>query len=416
MMVEFNDGGAGESGRNNIPGGASDGANKKHKAVPRMAPILSRRSIIALTIGLLLGVGLGIAYWALSPTISNTISDIKLLPTKNISSDGPHESTINIQIVNPGASFMYLSDLRRMGEYYAAKATTYPFFEFLSQELDKQAPEYAHTADELSTMLQVRYDYDTELPTIEMAVSGSSDVEAFFLAGFAVEIFQDYLLEEERLLQLEEYNRIAELVDSTREALVEAEGELHILELAEATYHLNSDPTYIMLSATTAALEIQLGEQTAILAKLIAIGEIDQNYIDAVATIETISIALGETRNELAILQAQDAADHMLENMDYLTAQSKVDELIRDLSGLSEMLAASVSQSTGEDITNNLIAGQPSTPVPILPERILGRNAAMIGGIVGVGVAWVFVNRKWVFNGLSSTQTTTYKTDEEDEA
>ena len=50
MMVEFNGGGAGGPGSKDRPGGASGGTNKKREPVPRMAPILSRRSIIALTI------------------------------------------------------------------------------------------------------------------------------------------------------------------------------------------------------------------------------------------------------------------------------------------------------------------------------------------------------------------------------
>jgi hypothetical protein len=58
-----------------------------------------------------------------------------------------------------------------------------------------------------------------------------------------------------------------------------------------------------------------------------------------------------------------------------------------------------------------LVIGTPSDPVAVPPDRIRGRNAAMIGGICGLGVAWVAVNRKWIIRQLTSSGTT--ETDED---
>ena len=102
--------------------------------------------------------------------------------------------------------------------------------------------------------------------------------------------------------------------------------------------------------------------------------------------------------------------------MEYLTASTKVEQLNMELLSLSEQLAAPVGGSTWEAVTGYLAVGDPSMPVPVVPDRIRGRNAAMIGGVVGIGVAWVFVNRKWIANGMPADITTASGDDGEDEA
>ena len=394
MVVEKDGDGTTPRSSGNMSTTNSGISNKKRQYIPRMVPILSRRSIIALTIGLLIGVGLGVGYWALSPIISDVTSNVSEIPTANISPDSPHECTVYLQVVNPGSSYVAIQDLRRRGEYYAAKASTYPFFEFLSQELSVQAPNYSYTADELNEMILVRYDYDSDLPAVEVIITGNSDEEALYLAGFMPHIFQEYLIEEEIELQEEEQQRVEVQITSTTEALLTADEILYTLELERATSLLENDPNYIVLNATISALEAELNASATELAVIIAAGDTGENYTIALTTVNKISEALGEERSQLAILEAQVNADSLSVDLEYLTAMTTVNQLNTELTNLNERLASYLSGGAWEEVTDYLAIGDPSIPSPVLPEGLRGRNAAMIGGVFGLGIAWVTINRK----------------------
>ena len=43
-----------------------------------------------------------------------------------------------------------------------------------------------------------------------------------------------------------------------------------------------------------------------------------------------------------------------------------------------------------------LVAGNPSMPIPVLPEKMRMRNAIMIGAMAGIALAWVILNFKWL--------------------
>ena len=415
MVIERNGQGGTAGGGPNRSELNSGGANMKHKSAPRMVPFLGKKSVIALIIGLAIGVGLGLGYWALSPKISELISNISLSST-NTEYDGPHESTVDIQIVNPGSSYMSIKDLQYLGEYYAATSNSYPFFEFLSQELSEQAPEYSKTTKQLQESIQIRYDWDSDLPTIEVKVTGDSDEEALYLAGFTPLAFQSFLIEEEIKEQEEEHQRILAEIDTIKAALLIAEEELSVLELERASYLLSNDPDYITLNAQIAALETQLDVKSHELATFISAGDSGEDYMITLAAVDRIVRALGEAKSQLTILEAQSNAGRLPEDLEYLTTKITVDQLNWELTTLNERLASYIGGTTEDEVVNYLAIGNPSTPLPVVPDRIRGRNAAMIGGICGIGVAWVAINRKWIINQLSSPATGSTDEGMEDEA
>ena len=106
-----------------------------------MVPILSRRSIIILVLGLVAGLLIGLGYWIISPAFSASIDpetgqqvpESGLLDVLGIKPDGPFESKVNIQVVNPGSEYEELNVLQQIAEYYTAKHASLPFFEFLSE-------------------------------------------------------------------------------------------------------------------------------------------------------------------------------------------------------------------------------------------------------------------------------------------
>ena len=385
-------------------------AKKKREAPPRMVPFLSKKSIITLVLGLLLGVGLGIGYWALSPKISELSSDIS---AAGVPEDGPHQCTTSIQIMQLGSSYMSVKELQYQGEYYAAKANTLPFFEFLSEELDEQAPQYAHTAEELYNLVLIRYDWNSDTPgTIEVTVTGSNAQEALYLAGLIPHSFRSYLAAEESRIQQQEYADILAEIEDVRLDLLDAENELANVVLSGSVYDADNDPEYIALQATIAALDIELQNQAAQLAYLMAQNETGEDYFYSVAVVGRLSDALAEARNELAILEAEGSVEHFVENREYITAQAKVDTLNQELTDLTLILTRySAAGTVDPSEIDYLVIGTPSEPTAVPPDRIRGRNAAMIGGICGIGVAWVAVNRKWIIGQLTASGTT--ETDED---
>ena len=574
---------------------------KERKPVVTMVPLFSLRTMLIVAIGLIVGAGLGLGYWFMNPSLgflgdqseSGGLRQYVAPPAPT--TDVPWTSKVSIQVVNPGSSYMSMRDLQGQGEYYAAKANSLPFLEFLSQELDKQAPEYSHTTDELDQIMRVRYvsnvlnsrttaiNSESENPAIEMKVTSASAQEALFLAKFVPEAFQDYLIAEEINQQQQEYqdtlNRIeqvkmaifevdneiaafnpqvaasddvnynpryvelsarvealelelnrqaAELavltaagetgaeseidqeyqntleeMESVREALVETEQELTNLALQRAANDISNDPYYLVLKANIESLEFELQQQTAKLALLIAeystsqededilagIEEIHtkQEYKDILAGVERVSIVLGEAKNELSAMEAQASLDFAaldldyqiakakveslhgqltdlterlnrsrsgeqyfvkserafertsealaearnelsileaqicgpggcsVEDLDYQIAQTKFENLNRELAGLTGKLSLLLGGNVKPaEITDCLVAGNPSMPTPVLPERMRARNALMMGAIVGIGGAWVSLNFRWIAKGMPRSSTPRRDEDEEE--
>lgn len=420
MVVEkYGQGGTSGRGPNRSEATAGD-ANKKRESTPRMVPLLSRRSVIVLVIGLVIGILGGLLYYLISPSFKTADSIIEeqgdSTPTMLGTYKGPYESTIQIQIVNPGSSFTLLSDLQRTAQYYAAKANTFPFLDHLSNELEESAPEYSHSTKELEEMITIQYDPSEDVPLIEITTISATVEETLYLTAFVPTVFKSYLTSEEDKLLLQEYDSLVEEIDSVKQSLLNAKSELAELTIEGVSSDIENDSTYISLTATVTSLETELTTQAAQLATLIAIGSQDEDYFDAVAALDQISAALAEAKSELATLRAQHDINYIGQDLDYQISEARVDNLSRELASLTDRITSLLTGNSDEtSALEYMVVGVPTTPIPSI-DRIRQRDAILLGGILGLGVAWVTLNFKWLANGMPSSNVRRREEEEEEMA
>lgn len=349
---------------------------KERKPLERMVPLLSKRSIIILVIGFVIGAVLGLGYWFISPSFATSATEGEtggLAATLGQPTSGPYECRVNIQIVNPSSSYMSMRELQNQGEYYAAKVNSLPFLKFLSQELDKQAPEYSHTIDELDQIMRIRYasnaldsrnpttSLESMTPTIEVKVTGTSVKEALFLAIFVPEAFKDYLIAEEINQQQLEYENTLKEIESIKTAIIEAQQELCDLGPQGAARDIQNNPSYVALSAIIEALELELDRQAADLSVLIASDRVDeygsileQKYQETLQKAKNISTTLSEVEQNLRTLEMQEAGnDNLINSTDYIILNAKIRALELEIdrlmtgdtetTGLADMIASGIT-------------------------------------------------------------------------
>jgi uncharacterized protein (DUF2164 family) len=316
-----------------------------------MVPLFSRRSIAVLLLGLIVGALGGVGYWALSPI------DIEAgwPPVHFMSGEDLYESTTTMEVFPSGPDYGSLKSLQREGEYYAAKMATSTFLDYLSETLEGH--QYYHSASELDEMLMVRYDYRNEVPAVEIRATAPSKTEASYLAGTVPEVFKDYLATQEYTSQLEEYHVVQRLFDSTTIALMEARAELEKL-VDEATVYIDGT--------------------------------------DGVAEVVYL--------------------DGLYLNMDYVVADAEVGALEGLLDYISRELASyNINGLEDPEIIDRLVIGDPSDAELVPPDRVRGRNALMMGAVIGVVVAWLALNRRDVINRLRPVPATTARVEDDDE-
>ncbi len=392
------------------------GEQKHEKEAVGMVPLFSRWSVITLAIGLIVGGGLGIVYWAMSPQIGGFRIGWPPVVAAETPTEPLYTSAVHIGITNRGTSYVYLKDLQRLGEYYAAKMNSIPFLEFLSQQVAEKAPQYSHSAYELAQIMRIRYDYTSDSPSIEIKATTNNNQEAVFLVGATASAIQEYLDMEEQRIRLQEHQDKLKEWESVRAALIEAEKDVARLAPQPYPHNLELDPDYISLSAKVRALQVELDNRAEQLAVLIAEGDTDDAYTDAVKAMERASIALGQAKSELSGMEAETVVELTPEQkLAYMSAQTKAGELSDQLDSLTQTLA---SWSADSAETPAMIAfysiGEPTIPAEVPPERVRGRNALMMGAVLGIGGAWLVLNRRWLANGMPSSSTAAEEEEEEE--
>jgi hypothetical protein len=301
-----------------------------------------------------------------------------------------------------------------MGEYYSAKANTLPFLQFLSQQLAKEGPQYSYTTDQLEQMTRIRYDYSSDVPSLEIQVTGNSNQEAAFLASSVPNVFLDFLVAEEEQLRQEEYQVTLTEIEATKTSLVEAQEKVGDMELQAVAEDLNGNPDYLTLNATVAALNLQLGRQAADLASIIALGDTGQAYTDNLSAFQRTAEALAKAQKDLATLKATTSINRLAENMEYQISKGEVDNLSRDLASLSDKLfSLSDARVSSSQVVDYLVVGTPTLPVAVPPERTRLRNLLVLGAVIGVAGAWLGLNFKWLTRRLSLGPSSASGEDEE---
>ena len=325
-------------------------AEKKDlKPAVRMVPLFSWQTLITIVIGLIVGIALAIGYWIVSPSLGmsetsgegevttvegGTVEGGKapgLFGLLGMEHTGTYESRVKIQIVSPGSEYITVASLQQRGEYYAAKASSLPFFEFLSQELAEQIPGRTYTINELDNMIATRYDWNSQLPTILITVVGNTEQEAVLLAELVPQVFKDYLIVEESEKQRHEYQNTLAEIESVKAVLYTSEQELNTFTRKE----ILNDPDYIALSSRVEVLQRELDNRLLELGTLITMGDnIQREYEETMQKAESVGTALIEAEQKLREMDNQGDSNDVSYDVAYIMLNSKIAALESELERL----------------------------------------------------------------------------------
>ncbi len=379
---------------------------KPRKPVATMTPLFSGRSLLVLVIGLIVGMALALGYWVVSPSFSSTDdtaggpaggreaviagnsangteivvaggivdSQAKATGLKGIiesvksiqgTHNGPWESNVNIQVVSPGSTVMSLDKLNEIGTYYSTKANNVRFLQFLSQELDRQVPEYSYTPDELGQMVLIQFDAYQEAPTVKVNVTAPTFEETAFLCSYVPEVFQRYLVVEEISQRQQEYENTVKEIETVKQAILEAQEELRTLR-SQGTDSDNAsiDPTRVALNARIVSLETELSYQAGQISEAIAAGTViedndirQQEYQRTVQEARNVRVSLTEAEQKLGAIAEQMADSTLNNDVTYITLTAKVKALETELAAQMEELAGYIATAnTGNSYKNTLKA------------------------------------------------------------
>jgi hypothetical protein len=307
----------------------------KHK-VFAMIPIFSWRSILILTIGLVIGAGLGLFYHFASQSDN--------------SSDQVWKGGVEVKVVHPESTYMDLSSMQVRTEYYLAKAQSLAFLEFLSQKIVEEIPQYGHTADELAEMINIEHITSNSNPAYNFNITVTTPTvdETAFLITRIPEVFKSYLISEENNKQQQEYQDTLLAIETTKATLLEAQYYLSNISPEGADRDIQNDPSYIALSAEIEALEFELDRHTADLSALIAMGDIteynnieQEKYQEILEQAVNISANLDKAEQELQALEleksdiSKDATSIML-NAKISALQAEINKLMTGWMVLTE--------------------------------------------------------------------------------
>ncbi len=349
-----------------------------------MVPLFSWQSISIIVIGLIIGVALGLAYWAFSPAAVVVDEDEPVASGGFLQSLGigpaaptePWKSELRIQIVNPGSTLVQIGQLANIGIYYAAKAKSLPFLQFLSNDLMENTPMYQHSVDELDQIIATKYDSSSEQPAILLMVTTPTAEEALFLTSRIPLVFQEFLIAEEKNQQIQARENILQAIEDVKKAIIQAEQEVSALE-AEGVSIISSNPTYIAIDTKVQALEMELLRQANLLATIASLGggesevDVQREYNNTLAEIELVKKAILEAEQEVNTLSQQKAATDIINLPGYLTLTAEITALEARINtimnggvdtttglpvmGLAEMIANGVSTGSAyEDAKKKL--------------------------------------------------------------
>jgi hypothetical protein len=349
--------------------------------VNSMVPLFSWRSITVIAIGLIIGLSLGLSYWAFSPssvvTEEEPTNDGGFLQSIGIGPAPPTEpwvSEVKIQVVNPGSTYVSMTQLSSMGIYYAAKVKSLPFLQFLSNDLAENSPMYRHTVDELDEIINTKYDSNSEQPTFLLRVITPTADESLFLANRVTAVFQDFLMSEESNQEQQMRNNLLLDIEDVKIAIIEAEQEVRTLE-AQGVSGIINDPQYIALNTRVTALESELVRQASVLATMNFEENTDggntreKEYENTLLAIDLVKKDIVEAQQKLNILLDQQTEADITNDPKYinLTAEigaleSQIDIIMNGridaetglpITGLAEMIATGTTSGAAYEYAKN---------------------------------------------------------------
>ena len=391
-------------------------SNKNNNQKSSFVPLFSRLSLIVLSVGLIVGILLSLTYWALSPINVRFQPEWPPILVAGVNEDKPvvYQSTMKIEVEGFWSKADEREKLEDFGEYCALVINSGIFSEYLSQAHQELDLDYAHTvrtAEELSGMITASYRYEEHI--VRVRVNSNDPDEATAIGGLVSEVFPDYLLAELNAMRMEQYHLLLERLDVVSVSLSEVKKSMDAL-LPDDGDNLQEDAAYLALEAKTAALNAELN---ALAAQEIAMT--DRNTYEHEEILEEImevSRALAEARREMeAFIQHSDIEEIKL-TPEYITLYTKETALEQERYRLITDLAWANSYYLDKlELVDSVIPGSPSDPETLPPDRVRGRNAIMMGAVLGIGCAWLGLNSRGLINEIRRFTYTNGRPAEEEE-
>lgn len=359
-----------------------------------MVPLLTRRSILVLSIGLVLGIVLGLGYWAISPV--QVWFDGGWMPIKIAGLTAPrsvlYETMLLVDVKGLWSQGAEREKLETFGEYSDSVLESSLFMTWLSDELVQARPEYRRTPEELQQMVKVSYRYDTHL--VRVLVTSHDPRESGVIADLIAGIFPSFMTEQADTMFSEQYQNTLAKIDKISVDLAETRKQMAAFapesNITDGNVALN--PSYIVLDAKAATLTGRLRELS--LAQMLLDSD-SSEYYDITRKINDVSLELVDIRKQMDALSPGTDTQAFKMAPAYMTLTAKESALGRQ----REDLIRSLSSLTGAyleelDLVGSLAPGSPAAPVPLPPDRMQGRYAAVMGALVGLFGAWVVLNFK----------------------
>lgn len=199
-----------------------------------------------------------------------------------------------------------------------------------------------------------------------------------------------------------QYNILMAKIDTTSQALAEAMQEYDELINSSTEQSTVTSFEYQLAQMKVDILDSELNdleEQLAVIYTQMIISNNENGNIESAYnyTLE----ALNEAKDELETLENQLGYDHLYRDIEYEITQDIISRLNRRVGTLNEELGSLVADNTESLDTRYLVMGNPSTPTPLLQQRDRARDILIMGGILGVVVAWILLNFRWLWRSLS---------------
>ena len=365
-----------------------------------MPPLLRRRSILILAIGLILGIAVGIGYWQASPINVKLNMGWPPIVSKTVF----HQTVTTLGLVTSTGASLSSDTLKTEVDQCMTILNSFPFLNSLSEQLGEQAPQYAEKTKDLDKMVTATYLTQGQgIPKIQLKVTSKDAEEAVYIADFMPQAFQQYLYQQ--------YNIVAQEMTTLEDKIVQDRLELGNITQQLADEDVNNNPAYVTAKAEADALEVELGNATLSWASLIggSSGTVTANT--TLQIIDNLSKALAAARYQVAVLQSQSDTEQLDLKQRYEVTSNEVDSLEKQLSALSSTLGTLPATSVDGQASLSLVSlGKPSTPLDVpsavqsnTPNKVSAKLSLGLGAVLGLGVAWVWLNRKWVAKSLGSS-------------
>jgi uncharacterized protein YneF (UPF0154 family) len=376
-----------------------------------VVPLLRRRSILILAIGLILGIAVGTGYWLASPINARLNMGWPPIVSKPVL----HETVTTLGLVTSDDASLSSDRLKTEVDQCMTILNSFPFLNFLSKQLAEQAPQYAEKTEDLDKIITATYLTQGQgRPKIQLKVTSKDAQEAVYIANFVPQAFQQYLYHQ--------YSSVVQEMTTLKEKILQDRRELGNITQQLADKDVNNNPAYITAKAEADALEVGLGNATRSLALLTGDSSSTVIYSQTLQKIDSLSKALAAARYQVAVLQSQSDTEQLDLKLRYEVTSNEVDSLEKQLSELSSMLGAlPVTGEDGQASLSLVSLGKPSTPLDVpsavesnTSNKVSARLSLGVGALLGLGIAFVWLNRKWVAKQLGASSTSEDYEDSED--